>query len=197
MYHRRILFLALLAAIACESPVAPESCGPTVTIEAIVGHPVRQQVCFSTPGGGALTYTATSSSPDVVTVTISGTTLTVTGRDEGTAEITVTAVGPGGGTGTVVYPVVSEHAWEGEIRECSAESIGNDLMLVIDGLFKANIALSNVTHSAGIGDLEMTGVFIGQMAADTQTDFGAALWVTELSGGDECWQRLDYVVAGH
>ena len=68
-----------------------------------------------------------------MTVTISGTMLTVTGQDEGAAEITVTAVGHGGGTGTVVYPVVSEHAWEGEISECSVDSVGDDLLLVVDG----------------------------------------------------------------
>ena len=196
MYHRRIPFLALLAAIACESPVAPESCGPAVTIEAIVGHAVQQQICFNTPNGDALTYTAASSNTDVVTVAIVGTTLTVTGQGEGTAEITVTAVGDGGGTGTAVYPVVAKHAWEGEIRECSADSVGDDLLLVVDGWFKANIALSNVSHSAGIGDLEMTGVFIGEMAVDTPNEFGAGLWVTELSGSRECWQKLDYEIAG-
>lgn len=68
---------------------------------------------------------------------------------------------------------------------------------MIDGWLRANIALSNVTHSAGIGDLEMTGAFIGQMAADTLNEFGVASWMTELSGGDKCWQELDYEIAGH
>ena len=54
---------------------------------------------FRDPDGDALTYGATSSSPDVASVSVSGSVVTVTPVSEGTATVTVTAT-DGGGTNT-------------------------------------------------------------------------------------------------
>ena len=60
---------------------------------------------FSDPDGDALTYTATSSDPNLATVSVSGVTVTVTGVAEGTATITVTATDPGGFSATQSFDV--------------------------------------------------------------------------------------------
>ena len=50
---------------------------------------------FSDPDGDALTYEASSGSPDVATVSVSGSEVTVSGVAAGTATVTVTATDPG------------------------------------------------------------------------------------------------------
>ena len=62
---------------------------------------------FRDPDGDALTYGATSSSPDVATVSVTGSTVTVAPVAEGTALVTVKATDPGGlsATGTFVVTV--------------------------------------------------------------------------------------------
>ncbi|MDE2761670.1 MAG: Ig-like domain-containing protein [Gemmatimonadota bacterium] len=186
-----------LVLTACgEDPVAPEPCAPPDTIEAIVGHPVRQAVCFATSGDAvSYQYQVTSSDTGVVTVTIADTTLTVTGQSEGTARITVTATGSDGGEGTAIYPVVVKLPWEGEITECVAEFLGGNWLVVVAGWARANISLVNVVHGVYMGDLLLQEDDIGKLNEDDRIDFGISTWVEELSGGDECRQTLEYEVA--
>ena len=51
---------------------------------------------FNDPDGDALTYAATSTGPDVASVTVSGDLVTVTAVAQGTVSVTVTATDPGG-----------------------------------------------------------------------------------------------------
>lgn len=186
----------VLTACGGESPpVALEPCAPPETIKAIVGHPVLQAVCFTT-GGDAVSYQATSSDTDVVTVTIADTTLTVTGQSEGTARITVTATGSDGGEGTAIYSVVVKHPWEGETTECIAESLGGQWLVGVEGWAKANTSLVKVIHSVYMGDLLLQDDEIDELNEDDpRIEFGIATWVEELSGGDECRQTLEYEIA--
>ena len=60
---------------------------------------------FSDPDSDVLTYAATSSDPNLATVSVSGFTLTVTGVAEGTVTITVTAADPRGLSATQSFDV--------------------------------------------------------------------------------------------
>ncbi len=60
---------------------------------------------FSDPDGDALSYTATSSDPNLATVSVSGSTVTVTGVAEGSATVTVAATDPGGLSATQSFDV--------------------------------------------------------------------------------------------
>ena len=79
-------------------PVAPVQVG-TIPNQAIAtGQSATLEVSayFRDPDGGALTYTAASSSAGVVSVSLSGSTLTMVGVADGTATVTVTARDPDG-----------------------------------------------------------------------------------------------------
>lgn len=92
-----------LGAAACEDPKPPTACGnlPAVTVH--VGETATVESCFSDPNGDMLTYSATSSSPQVATAATSGETVTVTAKALGTATITITASDPGGLEGTQTF----------------------------------------------------------------------------------------------
>ena len=77
-----------LGAAACEDPKPPTACGnlPAVTVH--VGETATVESCFSDPNGDMLTYSATSSSPQVATAATSGKTVTVTAKALGSATIT-------------------------------------------------------------------------------------------------------------
>ncbi|MDE2761243.1 MAG: Ig-like domain-containing protein, partial [Gemmatimonadota bacterium] len=62
--------------------------GDTVKV-ALAGH-------FSDPDGDDLDYSASSSDPDVATVSVAGATLRVAGVAQDAATVTVTATDPGG-----------------------------------------------------------------------------------------------------
>ena len=57
---------------------------------------VEASLAFADPDGDSLSYTVSSSAPDVVTVQASGARMTLTAVSEGTATIRVTATDPGG-----------------------------------------------------------------------------------------------------
>ena len=98
------ILVALVA--ACENPQPPEQCGaiPQVTVNA--GETSVVTACFNDPNGDMLTFSATSSNPGVVTVSISGTTITITAVAPGSASVTVTATDAGGLQGQVSFQVM-------------------------------------------------------------------------------------------
>lgn len=63
---------------------------------------------FRDPDGGALTYTAATSAPSVVSASVSGSTLTMVGVADGTATVTVTARDPDGLTAAQSFGVTVE-----------------------------------------------------------------------------------------
>ena len=69
---------------------------------------VDVSAAFVDPDGDALTYTVSSSSPDVVAVMAAGARLTLTAVSEGTATIRVTATDPGGLSATQAFRVTVE-----------------------------------------------------------------------------------------
>ena len=64
---------------------------------------------FSDPDGDILTYTATSSDPDLAIATVFDSAVTVTGVAEGSVTITVTATDPGGLSATQSFDVTVAH----------------------------------------------------------------------------------------
>ena len=108
---RPLMLLTVVWAGACggESGTGPELPPPPPNRPPVVSGsipdqtltvgdsvPVNAASLFTDPDGDALTYTAMSSAPGTVGVTLSGTTVTVTAVGAGTAIITVTARDPGG-----------------------------------------------------------------------------------------------------
>ena len=66
-------------------------CGAIPEHTVVVGETATVSVCFEDPNGDVLSYTASSSDPEIATVSISGTMVTVTGASPGTGMITITA----------------------------------------------------------------------------------------------------------
>ena len=103
---------------------APEAVGAVSAQQVTVGGTATLDVSpyFRDPDGDALTYTAASSAPGVVTASQSGTTLTLAGVAEGTATVTVTAADPGGLTATQSVAVTVRTGFDEDFD--SAASLG-------------------------------------------------------------------------
>ena len=89
--------------VTVETPNrAPEAVGTIPNQAVATGQTATLAVSsyFRDPDGDALTYTAASSAPAVVSVALSGTTLTMVGVADGTGTVTVTARDPDGLTAT-------------------------------------------------------------------------------------------------
>ncbi len=104
--HGAGLLLIALVAAACESPAAPTACGSLPQVTVNVGETANVSACFGDANGDVLSYTATSSNPQVATATISGTSITVTANSPGNTTVTVTATDPGGLQGQQSFPVM-------------------------------------------------------------------------------------------
>ena len=91
-----LLVGAALWVVSCESPLAPELCGPLPDQTIAVGGTVDVALCFRDPNGEALDFDAFSSDPDIAAVQLRGSTLTITAVSPGTAVVTVVATDPTG-----------------------------------------------------------------------------------------------------
>ena len=91
-----LLLGAALWVVSCESPLAPELCGPLPDQTIAVGGTVDVALCFRDPNGEALDFDAFSSDPDIATAQLRGSTLTITAVSPGTAVVTVVATDPTG-----------------------------------------------------------------------------------------------------
>ena len=91
-----LLLGAALWVVSCESPLAPELCGPLPDQTITVGGTVDVALCFRDPNGDALDFDAFISDPDIATVQLRGSTLTITAVSPGTAVVTVVASDPTG-----------------------------------------------------------------------------------------------------
>ena len=102
----RVTVLVVLAATACESPVAPVACGPIPEVTVNVGETSSVAACFDDENGDVLSYTAASSNPGVATAAISGTSIAVAGVAPGNTTVTVTASDPEGLQGQQSFAVM-------------------------------------------------------------------------------------------
>ncbi len=91
-----LLLGAAVWIVSCESPLAPELCGPLPDQTITVGTTVDVALCFRDPNGEALDFDAFSSDPDIATVQFRGSTLTIAAVSPGTAVVTVVATDPTG-----------------------------------------------------------------------------------------------------
>ena len=113
MNRSSIVLLVVAFPLACKDPVRPMLCEDPPSVKAVLNYPVERRVCVQSGNPDALTYTAVSSSPEIVTVASSGRHLTITAQKEGSAEITVTVTDAGTTIGTVVYPRLGGRALVG------------------------------------------------------------------------------------
>ena len=81
-----------------------------VTVEVDAEVTVDISEAFSDPDGDALVYVATSDTPDVATVSVSGSEVTVVGVAAGTAMVEVTATDPGGLSASQSFDITVEAA---------------------------------------------------------------------------------------
>ncbi len=101
----RTAFLLVAWAVACESPLAPDPCGPIPEVTVHVGETSSVTACFNDPNGDMLSYTVASSNPSVATATVAGAAVTVSGVAPGSATVTLTARDPGGLQGQQSFAV--------------------------------------------------------------------------------------------
>jgi Leucine-rich repeat (LRR) protein len=97
--------MVFLGAMACEGPQPPAACEPIPQVTVNATETATVTACFNDPNGDMLSYSATSSSPGVATVSTSGTNVTVSAVSPGSASITVTARDPGGLTAQQTFQV--------------------------------------------------------------------------------------------
>ncbi len=193
--HRPFLFTLLVAAVACDNPVAPAACEPVPAIGAIIGHPIEHTISGCLGRGD---YKATSSDPAVVTVGVEGNTLTVLGQAQGTAEIEVTA---SESASYVVYPVVSMNAWVGNITVCNVEDSGDPegYDVEINGWYSANIDLVDVVATVYLNGHSTGGRGLPDLAKGRRVSFYTSGWMSRdanLVPPYTCILELEYEIAG-
>ena len=121
---RLVATVALATAVGCggdgdsTTPVAPSGPAnrapessqsiPDQTVSVGNEERLEMQSYFRDPDGDALSYAATSSDAQIVTVSVSGRVVTVRAVNLGRSEVTVTAVDPGGLTAAQTFGVTGE-----------------------------------------------------------------------------------------
>ena len=149
---------------------------PAVTIPEGGSVDVDVSEFFSDPDGEELTYSATSSNPRIVSVSVTGSTVTFTGVAEGMATVTVTARDPGG---LVSTPLTA-----------SVTVTGDDytpvdwIQIVAGGGIQAQVGALTVWVSPGGGCLTVSSVI-----SDTATSFGTSKW--QIRGEADEWADVD------
>lgn len=125
--------------IACaeDSTVPPYNAGndppgtldliPSLMLEGGQATIIRMEYHFWDPDGDVLSYSATSSNPDVVSVEASDYAISVTGRMRGTATVTVVATDPGGLTAQQNFDVTVSNG-----RPLAADSIPHQVLVETD-----------------------------------------------------------------
>lgn len=166
MKKQLLAVTALAALAACENPLPPVACEETVQVETVVGMAATAEVCFTDPDEDPLTYQVARSNTNVATAQILEAKLVVTGVSAGTVTVTVTATDPGGLTGVATYAVTVKEPIEGSLDDCGGESDGEWVDMWIKGSVRANVGLSNVRVSGGMGTKD-----IGSMSENEREDF--------------------------
>ena len=104
---------------------------------------------FADPDGDALTYTASSSTPTVATVSVAGRLLRITGVGSGRTTVTVTARDPGGETATQSFRVTVPNRGPTPVGTIPAQSVteGSTKTLVLRPYFNDPDG-DNLTYAA-------------------------------------------------
>jgi hypothetical protein len=197
MWYRRLLLLPLLT-LACDNPVAALvlTCEEPPPIYAILQYPMEYGICFDSPSGEALIFTAKSSDTGVVTADVAGDRLLVTGQSKGEARVTVMARGASGASGTVDYQVVARNAWSGEITRCvTAPATDEGTDFEIDYWLMANVDLVNVLLRLTVGGIESDAYPLGDMTRGQRIQRYVSGWMRPAPTSDECRLNLDYEIA--
>ena len=84
-------------------PPVPRGTIASITVQVDQTESVDVSPYFTEPDGEALAYSATSSNPGVVTVSMAGSTISVTAVAKGTTTVSVTATDPGGLAATQTF----------------------------------------------------------------------------------------------
>ncbi|MDE2773547.1 MAG: putative Ig domain-containing protein [Gemmatimonadota bacterium] len=108
--------------VANQAPAAADTIEDQ-TVEAGAEVTVDVAAAFSDPDGDGLTYEATSDTPEVATVSVSGSDVTVSGVAAGTATVTVTATDPGGLSASQTFDVTVEAASDTNQAPATAAAI--------------------------------------------------------------------------
>ena len=95
----------ILLVAACEEQLPPAACGSIPPVTIAEGERSAVTACFTDPNGDVLSYSATSSSPEVATASAAGETITVTTVSPGNTSVTITASDPNGMAGTQSFQV--------------------------------------------------------------------------------------------
>ena len=168
-----------LAAAACggENPLPPPPPPPPNQAPQTVGAIPPQSVntgetatldvaaYFRDPDGGALTYTAATSNPAVVSVAVSGSSLTLVGVGDGQATVTVTAADPGGLTAaqSVAVTVQTPNRAPETVGSIPAQSVntGQTTTLDVASYFRDPdgdaLGYAAATSAAGVVSVSMSG----------------------------------------
>ncbi|MDE2663035.1 MAG: hypothetical protein OXI39_08535 [Gemmatimonadota bacterium] len=168
-----------LAAAACggENPLppppppppnqAPQAVGAIPPQSVNVGETATIDVAsyFGDPDGGALTYTASTSNPAVVSVAVTGSSLALVGVADGAATVTVTARDPGGLTAaqSVAVTVQTPNRTPETVGSIPARSVntGQTVTLDVVSYFRDPdgdaLGFSAATSAAGVVSVSMSG----------------------------------------
>ena len=120
---------------------------------------------FRDPDGGALTYTAATSNPGVVSVAVSGSSLALVGVADGTATVTVTATDPGGLTAAqnVAVTVQTPNRAPETVGSIPAQSLdaGQTVRVDVASYFRDpdgdGLGFTAATSAAGVVSVSMSG----------------------------------------
>ena len=166
---------------------APETVGEIDDAETFVGESFEIALTgyFSDPDGDDLTYAATSSSPSVATVAVTGATARVAGVAQGAATVTVTASDPGGLSASQTFEVM--------VPNRAPVAVGEIDDLEIHGEEKVYVALADhfsdpdgddLSYSASSSDEDVATVAIsGDTVTVTPVARGSAEITVTASDG--------------
>jgi len=174
---KRLAFLLILALAACESPLAPDACGPIPQVTVNAGETATVTACFNDPNGDMLVYSATSSNPGVAIVSNSGANVTVSAVSPGSASVTVTASDPGGLQGEQRFQVVVPNrppvAWETipDIEMFVGDTVEGDAAELFTDPDGDTLSYTASTSDAGVVSVSVSGstVTVAAVAAGSAT----------------------------
>lgn len=128
---------------------------------------------FADPDGDPMTFEATSSDPQIATVSVSNSTVTILAQDLGTATVSVTATDSDGLTATQAFSVNVEPgalSAELEVTKCRADGLGF-VNVTVEGTVRALAPLSSARVTAYLDTQQLGEQTLGNLAAGETLGF--------------------------